>query len=157
MAGFCELAASLRAPVLGILSTKSPTVSGRHLKYSRLRRWRPETGFDPQCVAGAAVLIAAYSDIPDRLLHAGCRRAVPNASASGRIADAPAAMSPAPRAVRDVELAALEHVRPVEPGKQFRLQKPHAAAGNARIEREARRHFATVGELGEHDLAIGNG
>jgi hypothetical protein len=35
-------------------------------------------------------------------------------------------MSPAPRAVRDVELAALEHVRPVEPGKQLRLQEPHA-------------------------------
>src|SRR5258705_2638755 len=30
-------------------------------------------------------------------------------------------MSPAPRAVRDVELAALEHVRPVEPGKQLSL------------------------------------
>ena len=42
-------------------------------------------------------------------------------------------MSPAPRAMRDVELAALEHVRPVEPGKQLRLQEPHAAAGNARV------------------------
>jgi len=40
--------------------------------------------------------------------YAGCRRAVPNAGASGRIADAPSAMSPAPRAVRDVELAALK-------------------------------------------------
>src|ERR1700738_4601998 len=66
-------------------------------------------------------------------------------------------MSPAPRAMRDVELAALEHVRPVEPGKQLRLQEPHAAAGNTRVEREARRHLAAVGELGEHDLAIGNG
>jgi hypothetical protein len=70
MAGFCELATGLPAPILGILSTKSPTVSGGHLKYSRLRRWRPETGFDLQCVAGAAVLIAAYSDIPNWLLHA---------------------------------------------------------------------------------------
>src|SRR3981081_3326367 len=66
-------------------------------------------------------------------------------------------MSPAPRAVRDVELPALEHVRPVEPGKQLRLQEPHAAAGNARVEREARRHLAAIGELGEHDLAIGKG
>jgi hypothetical protein len=48
---------------------KSPTVSGGHLKYSRIMRWRPDTGFDLQRVAGAAVLIAAYSDIPDRLLH----------------------------------------------------------------------------------------
>src|SRR5258707_4118880 len=66
-------------------------------------------------------------------------------------------MSPAPRAVRDVELAALEHVRPVEPRQQLRLEEPHAAAGNARVEREARRHLAAIGELGEHDLAIGNG
>jgi hypothetical protein len=35
-------------------------------------------------------------------------------------------MSPASRAVRDVELTALEHVRPVEPGKQLRFQEPHA-------------------------------
>src|SRR3981081_3445702 len=89
--------------------------------------------------------------------YAGCRHAVPNAGASCRIADAPLAMSPAPRAVRDVELAALEHVRPIEPGKQLRLQQPHAAAGNARVEREARRHLTAIGELGEHDLAIGNG
>ena len=40
--------------------------------------------------------------------YAGCRRAVPNAGASGRIADAPSVTSPAPRAVRDVELAALK-------------------------------------------------
>ncbi len=66
-------------------------------------------------------------------------------------------MSPASRAVRDVELTALEHVRPVEPGKQLRLQEPHAAAGNARVEREARRHLAAIGELGEYDLAIGDG
>jgi hypothetical protein len=35
MAGFCELATSLRAPILGILGAKWPIVSGGHLKNSR--------------------------------------------------------------------------------------------------------------------------
>jgi|SRR5882724_11923386 len=35
MAGLCELAASLRAPIFGILRTKWPIVSGGHLKNSR--------------------------------------------------------------------------------------------------------------------------
>jgi transposase-like protein len=82
---------------------------------------------------------------------------VPLFVAVAHLADTPLGKSPAPRAVRDVELAALEHVRPVEPGKQFRLQEPHTAAGNARVEREARRHLAAIGEFGEHDFAIGDG
>src|SRR3977135_724762 len=89
--------------------------------------------------------------------YAGCRHAVANAGASDRIADAPSAMSPAPCSVRDVELTAPKHVRPVQPRKQLGLEEPHAAAGNAGVEREARRHLAAIGELGEHDLAIGNG
>jgi hypothetical protein len=40
MAGFCELAISLRAPELGSPGAKSPIVSGGYLKYSRFR----ETG-----------------------------------------------------------------------------------------------------------------
>src|ERR1700676_3349844 len=35
MAGFCELATSLRAPILGILGAKWPIVSGGQLKNSR--------------------------------------------------------------------------------------------------------------------------
>src|SRR5258705_13174122 len=61
--------------------------------------------------------------------YAGCRHAVANAGASDRIADAPSAMSPAPCSVRDVELAAPKHVRPVQPRKQLGLEEPHAAAG----------------------------
>src|SRR5258705_9573726 len=86
--------------------------------------------------------------------YAGCRHAVANAGASDRIADAPSAMSPAPCSVRDVELAASKHVRPVQPWKQLRLQEPHAAAGNARGERGARRHLAAIGELRGDDLSI---
>src|SRR3984957_19427980 len=40
IAGFCELAISLRAPELGSPGAKSPIVSGGYLKYSRFR----ETG-----------------------------------------------------------------------------------------------------------------
>ena len=35
MAGFCELATGLRAPILGILGAKLPIVSGGQLKNSR--------------------------------------------------------------------------------------------------------------------------
>src|SRR5258708_8706055 len=132
--------------------------SGGHLKYSRLRRWRPETGFNLQ-VRGRCGSFNAYADILIGFFmlatfdYAGCRRAVPNAGASGRIADAPSAMSPAPRAVRDVELAALEHVRPVEPRKQLRLQEPHAAAGHAPGERGTPRHPAQRGRPPPSPLA----
>src|SRR5258705_5215065 len=88
--------------------------------------------------------------------YAGCRHAVANAGASDRIADAPSAMSPAPCSVRDVELAAPKHVRPVQPRKQLGLEEPHAAAGNAGVERGARRHLAATGELREHDFCISN-
>src|SRR5260370_30624653 len=89
--------------------------------------------------------------------YAGCRHAVANASASDRIADAPSAMSPAPCSVRDVELAAPKHVRPVQPRKQLGLEEPHAAAGNAGGEREARRHPAAISEIREHGFFLGNG
>jgi hypothetical protein len=42
MAGFCELATSLRAPIFGILGTNLPIVSGKHLKNSRF--WETAAG-----------------------------------------------------------------------------------------------------------------
>jgi hypothetical protein len=42
MAGFCELATSLQAPILGILRAKLPIVSGGHLKNSRF--WETAAG-----------------------------------------------------------------------------------------------------------------
>src|SRR5258708_20132600 len=81
--------------------------------------------------------------------YAGCRHAVANAGASDRIADAPSAMSPAPCSVRDVELAAPKHVRPVQPRKQLGLEEPHAAAGEAGGARGGRRHLAPLRELRE--------
>src|SRR5258707_13896840 len=89
--------------------------------------------------------------------YAGCRHAAANAGASDRIADAPSAMSPAPCSVRDVELAAPKHVRPVQPRKQLGLEEPHAAAGKAGGGWEARRHLAALGQLGGDDFAVGNG
>ena len=59
--GFLEIVGWLPIPSSSYSEAKSPTVSGGHLKYSSL---------SCKCVAGAAVLIAGYSDIPDRLLHA---------------------------------------------------------------------------------------
>src|SRR5258705_9884129 len=88
--------------------------------------------------------------------YAGCRHAVANAGASDRIADAPSAMSPAPCSVRDVELAAPKHVRPVQPRKQLGLEEPHAAAVDAGVQLETPRHLGALGEPGGHHLAISN-
>jgi len=41
MAGFRELEAGLRAPILGILRAKQPVVSSGHLKYSRFWETAP--------------------------------------------------------------------------------------------------------------------
>src|SRR6266436_7119640 len=46
--GFLEIVGWLPIPNSSYSEAKSPTVSGGHLKYSGLRRWRPETGFDLQ-------------------------------------------------------------------------------------------------------------
>src|SRR4030088_1644309 len=156
--GVLEIVGCLQIPNSPNSKAKSPIVSGGHVKYSRLRRWTLGlicSGWPVRQLRTPTSLIGFFMHAT--FDYAGCRHAGPNAGASCRIADAPLAMSPAPRAVRDVELAALEHVRPIEPGKQLRLQQPHAAAGNARVEREARRHPAAIGELGEHDLVVGNG
>ena len=61
MAGFCELATSLWAPILAILGAKKPIVAGRHLKNSRFGRLRLETGSDLHCVAELAVQLAKFS------------------------------------------------------------------------------------------------
>jgi hypothetical protein len=42
MAGFCKLATSLQAPILGILRAKQPIVSGGRLKNSRF--WETAAG-----------------------------------------------------------------------------------------------------------------
>jgi hypothetical protein len=60
MAAFCELAIGLRAPKLGAAGAKAPIVSGEYLKYSLFGRQRPETGFDRDCVADAAVQLVVY-------------------------------------------------------------------------------------------------
>jgi hypothetical protein len=65
MAGFCELATSLHAPIFGILGTNLPIVSGKHSKNSRFGRLRPETRFDLHCVADAAVQLVVYLDMAD--------------------------------------------------------------------------------------------
>src|ERR1700730_3917885 len=64
MAGFCELAVSLRTPKLGIPDRNRPTVSGRYLKYSRFWETAAGDGFDLHCVAGAPVEFAIVSDDP---------------------------------------------------------------------------------------------
>jgi uncharacterized membrane protein len=55
MGGFCELAIGLPAPKLATAGAKSPVVTGGYLKYSVFGRRRPETRFDRDCVADAAV------------------------------------------------------------------------------------------------------
>ena len=78
MAGFCELATSLQAPILGILGAKWPIVSGGHLKTPVFGRLRPETGFDLHCVAEATVQTHKISGITGSRLgisRAHCRAA----------------------------------------------------------------------------------
>jgi hypothetical protein len=55
MAGFCELAASLQAPILGIPRANSPQSPAALRKIPVFERLQPEIGFDLHCAADAAV------------------------------------------------------------------------------------------------------
>jgi hypothetical protein len=73
--------------------------------------------FDLQVHGQGGKLLRTPTSLIGFFIHAtldytGYRHAAPNAGASDRIADASSAISPAPRTVRDVELVALEHVKP---------------------------------------------
>jgi hypothetical protein len=58
MAGFCELATSLQAPILGIPRAKLPIVSGGHLKNSRF--WETTAGDRVRCALRVRPFIVGF-------------------------------------------------------------------------------------------------